>query len=159
MSQLPSEGESLFTPRDLSAPDNAVEIGRSAPRNYDELIARIGEESAPAPKKLPPAPTVPAGWYPDPENTGGFGYGGVPSMRYFDGEQWTDHRVPMQRSQQRYPQQPIIVTQQVAQPMPIVVNNSSSSTVGLHLVLTILTCGLWLPVWLIIEIIQAGSRR
>ncbi|MBU3750136.1 MAG: DUF2510 domain-containing protein [Mycobacterium sp.] len=102
---------------------------------------------------------MPAGWYPDPENTAGFRYGGVPSMRYFDGGKWTEHRAPMQRSQQRSPQQPIIVNQQVGQPMPIVVNNGSSSMVGLHLVLTLLTCGLWLPIWLIIEIIQAGSRR
>ena len=30
--------------------------------------------------------TTPAGWYPDPEGTGG--------QRYFDGRSWTDHRSP-----------------------------------------------------------------
>lgn len=145
VNQLPGDGEPLLTPQDFPAPD--------------PLISRLPEESTPAPKQPPPPPTVPAGWYPDPENTTGFRYGGVPSMRYFDGEQWTEHRAPMQRSQQRFPQQPIIVNQQVGQPMPIVVNNGPSSMVGLHLVLTLLTCGLWLPVWVIIEIIQAASRR
>ena len=161
MSQSPSDGEPPLTPQEFLASDPGSELGRKAtPRNYDELIARIGEESTPAPKAPPPPPTVPAGWYPDPENTTGFRYGGVPSMRYFDGEQWTEHRAPMQRSQQRNSQQPIIVNQQVGIPTPpIVVNNGSSSMVGLHLVLTIFTCGLWLPVWVIIEIVQAGSRR
>jgi hypothetical protein len=30
---------------------------------------------------------------------------------------------------------------------------------GLHLLLTLLTCGLWLPVWIIIEIVQASSKK
>jgi hypothetical protein len=30
--------------------------------------------------------------------------------------------------------------------------------VALHIVLTILTCGAWLPIWLLIEIIKAVSR-
>jgi hypothetical protein len=30
---------------------------------------------------------------------------------------------------------------------------------GLHLLLTILTCGLWLPVWIVIEIVQASSKK
>jgi Domain of unknown function (DUF4352)/Protein of unknown function (DUF2510) len=32
------------------------------------------------------AMTTPAGWYPDPDGTGG--------QRYFNGESWTEHRVP-----------------------------------------------------------------
>lgn len=160
MSQLPSDGGPLFTPQESPVPNPASELGRPAPRNYDELIARIGEESTPAPKAPPPPPTVPAGWYPDPENTGGYRYGGAPSLRYFDGEQWTEHRAPMQRSQQRQPyaQQPIYVQQNVVAP-PVVVNGGSSSMAGLHLLLTILTCGLWLPVWIIIEIVQASSKK
>lgn len=30
--------------------------------------------------------------------------------------------------------------------------------VGLHIILTILSCGLWLPVWLLIEIVRAISK-
>jgi len=100
---------------------------------------------------------VPAGWYPDPDNNTGFGYGGVPSMRYFDGVQWTENRAPMPRRQQ--PQQaaaqPIIVNQQFAPQTPMVVYNSGTNH-GLHLVLTILTCGAWLPVWIILVIVNGG---
>jgi hypothetical protein len=35
-------------------------------------------------------PTVPAGWYPDPDGTGG--------QRYWDGDGWTEHRVPAPES-------------------------------------------------------------
>jgi hypothetical protein len=151
LSQLPSDGDALHRQRDeIPFPD----------------LPGLGDDQVPATpirptsSSTPPPPTVPAGWYPDPENTTGFRYGGAPSLRYFDGEQWTEHRAPMQRSQQRqpHPQQPVFVQQNVVSP-PIVVNSGSSSMVGLHLVLTICTCGLWLPIWVIIEIIQAGSRR
>ncbi len=139
------------------------------PKNYDELIARISEQ-APIPSQSyapdfppstptrtpPPPPTVPAGWYPDPDNATGFRYGGVPSMRYFDGVEWTDHRAPMQRPQQRQasPQQPIIVNQQFApQAAPVVIYNNGTNH-ALHLILTVVTCGMWLPVWIIVAIIN-----
>jgi hypothetical protein len=79
-------------------------------------------------------------------------------MRYFDGTQWTENRVPMrpQTRPQQSLQQPIVVTQQVApQTPPIVVYNNGTNH-GLHLVLTLLTCGLWLPVWIIIVIVNGG---
>lgn len=112
-----------------------------------------------APRTVPPPPpTVPAGWYPDPDNHNGFRYGGVPSMRYFDGAQWTENRAPMSRrqNQQQPTAQPIIVNQQFAPQTPVVVYNRGTSH-GLHLVLTILTCGAWLPVWIIVAIVN-GSR-
>lgn len=167
MTELPGEGE----PQETSAPDPMAPMLRSQPRNYNELIARLGEESTPTPSPPPltpsapppPAPpTVPAGWYPDPDNTSGFRYGSTPSMRYFDGTQWTEQRAPMHRPQQQrgpYPPQPLIVNQQFAPQPTVVVNSGSSSMVGLHIVLTILTCGLWLPFWVLIEIVQAISRR
>ena len=109
---------------------------------------------------MPPPPVVPAGWYPDPENATGFRYGSVPSMRYFDGGPWTDSRAPMQRSQQKQPQppqQPIIIAQQFApHAPPVVVYNNSGTNHGLHLVLTVLTCGMWLPVWIILVIVNGG---
>ena len=105
---------------------------------------------------VPLPPTVPAGWYPDPDNHTGFRYGGVPSMRYFDGGQWTESRTPMPRRQQQpSPQQPIIVNQQFAPQTPMVVYNSGTNH-GLHLVLTLLTCGMWLPVWIILVIVNGG---
>jgi hypothetical protein len=108
-------------------------------------------------RPTPPPPTVPAGWYPDPDNHTGFRYGGVPSMRYFDGVQWTENRAPMPRRQTpQTPQQPIIVAQQIAPQAPPVVVYNSGTNHGLHLVLTLLTCGMWLPVWIIIAIVNGG---
>jgi len=119
----------------------------------------VPDYPAPAAAPVPPPPTVPAGWYPDPDNHNGFRYGGVPSMRYFDGAQWTENRAPMQpRRQQPHPTaaQPIIVNQQFAPQAPPVVVYTSGTNHGLHLVLTLLTCGLWLPVWIILVIVNGG---
>jgi hypothetical protein len=109
------------------------------------------------PRPVPPPPTVPAGWYPDPDNHNGFRFGGAPGMRYFDGAQWTENRAPMPRRQQQSAaqQQPIIVNQQFAPQAPMVVYASGTNH-GLHLVLSLLTCGAWLPIWLIIVIVNGG---
>jgi len=40
------------------------------------------------PQSPPPAGSTPADWYPDPENPG--------QLRYWDGNQWTEHRSPVQ---------------------------------------------------------------
>jgi hypothetical protein len=151
LSQLPSDGDALDRQRDETLFPDLPGLG-------DGLTPAT--PTRPTSSPTPPPPTVPAGWYPDPQNTSGYRYGGAPSLRYFDGEQWTEHRAPMQRSQQRqpYPQQPIYVQQNVVAP-PVVVNGGSSSMAGLHLLLTLLTCGLWLPVWIIIEIVQASSKK
>jgi hypothetical protein len=103
-------------------------------------------------KPPPPPPMVPAGWYPDPDNATGFRYGGVPSMRYFDGVEWTDSRAPMQRNQPRprAGEQPIIIAQQIAPAPPPVVVYANGTNHGLHAVLTLLTCGMWLPVWILL---------
>ncbi|MDA0251728.1 MAG: DUF2510 domain-containing protein [Actinomycetota bacterium] len=129
----------------------------------EEHLPDVGSPASPpvqdfpaSPRPVPPPPTVPAGWYPDPDNHTGFRYGGVPSMRYFDGVQWTENRTPMQRRQQPQPlQQPLIVNQQFAPQAPVVVYTSGTNH-GLHLVLTLLTCGLWLPVWIILVIVNGG---
>ena len=130
------------------------EVGSPAPMPADQPATP--EYPAPG-RPSPPPPTVPAGWYPDPDNHTGFRYGGVPSMRYFDGVQWTENRAPMPRRQTpQTPQQPIIVAQQIAPQAPPVVVYNSGTNHGLHLVLTLLTCGMWLPVWIIIVIVNGG---
>lgn len=130
------------------------EVGSPAPIPADQPAT---PEYPAAGRPAPPPPTVPAGWYPDPDNHTGFRYGGVPSMRYFDGVQWTENRAPMQRRQAaQAPQQPIIVAQQFAPPTPPVVVYNSGTNHGLHFVLTLLTCGMWLPVWIIIVIVNGG---
>lgn len=85
------------------------------------------------------APMPPAGWYPDPS--------GAPGQRYFDGVKWTAQRVP-------YLQAPSVV-----------VNNSNVVGYGgrtgpnhvLHLLLTLFSCGLWAPVWLLLAIVDAAG--
>ena len=108
------------------------------------------------PPPPPPPPTVPAGWYPDPDNATGFRYGGAPSLRYFDGVQWTENRVPMPRRgpQPQQPSQPIIIAQQMAPTQTVYVGGGTNH--GLHLILTLLTCGLWLPIWILMIIVNGG---
>ena len=53
-------------------------------------------------------------------------------------------------------QQPIVIAQNIAPVVRQVVVHNSGTNHGLHLVLTFLTCGMWLPVWLIIVIANGG---
>lgn len=84
------------------------------------------------------APLIAANWYPDPQSPG--------ILRYWDGVRWTDHR------QASAPGATATVINNVN------VRGGGDSLVGLHVVLTILTCGAWLPIWLLIEIIKAIAR-
>jgi hypothetical protein len=77
-----------------------------------------------------PAPAPQPGWYPDPS--------GAPGQRYFDGHQWTISAPP----------QPSIVINNFVAP-------TSGPNTALHLALTLFTCGMWLPVWLIIAVVAA----
>ena len=82
-----------------------------------------------------PAPAPQPGWYPDP--SGGLG------QRYFDGHQWTISAPP---------------------PPSIIINNNivapaSGPNTALHLALTVFTCGMWLPVWLIIALADNQQAR
>jgi len=83
------------------------------------------------------------GWYPDPS--------GVPGQRYWDGQKWG----PKAPAQQQ-PQVVINNTNTVATPAPVYFNASPSH--ALHLILTLLTCGMWLPIWIIVSIANAASR-
>lgn len=85
------------------------------------------------------APNPQPGWYPDPA--------GAPGQRYWDGRQWTHHAPP--------PAPSIVINNTVGAGSPVVVTNGPNH--ALHLILTLLTCGMWLPVWLIVAI--AGNRR
>ena len=89
-------------------------------------------------------PATPPGWYPDPS--------GQPGQRYFDGLRWTQHFTP------HAPAAP-------APAVAVAVANAGGggSNGGMHVVhllLTLLTCGLWLPIWIIFAIIEGvgGSR-
>lgn len=87
------------------------------------------------------APTIPAAWLADPTNAA--------MVRYWDGNAWTDHTAPAQAA--------------AAPPPPVQVVVQQSNIVGygprtnhiLHFILTVLTGGLWLPVWIIVAL---GNR-
>ena len=85
-------------------------------------------------------PNVQPGWYRDPS--------GQPGQRYHDGQRWTKHFVPTPP-----PPAPPAPTPAVA----VAVSNSGGVNHGLHAVLTLLTCGAWLPIWLIVAIFGGGG--
>ena len=79
-----------------------------------------------------------AGWHSDPT--------GQPGQRYHDGQRWTDHFTPN-------PPTPHTAPTSVA----VAVSAGGGPNNALHAVLTLLSCGLWLPVWILIAIFSAGS--
>jgi hypothetical protein len=81
-----------------------------------------------------PAPAPQPGWYPDPS--------GGPGQRYFDGHQWTIGAPPPS----------IIINNNIIAP-------ASGPNTALHLALTVFTCGMWLPVWLIIALADNQQAR
>lgn len=85
------------------------------------------------------------GWYPDPARPD--------LVRWWDGGQWTGHA---QTAAQHLPQQ-------FAQPVyqqqaPVIINapKQYKTSHGFHLIMSIITVGLWLPVWLIVGIMNAA---
>jgi hypothetical protein len=85
------------------------------------------------------------GWFPDPD--------GQPGQRYFDGQRWTQHFAP-------YPAQPIVPggCYYPPQPVAVAVSNGGGPNHALHAVLTFFTCGMWLPVWILVAIFSSSSR-
>lgn len=101
-------------------------------------VPTLGDARVVPEQQIPAPPGVPANWYPDPNSPG--------VLRYWNGVAWTEHR--------QAPPPPAGAT---------VINNvnvrgGGGSDTALHLILTLLTCGLWLPIWIVIEIIKAVSR-
>jgi hypothetical protein len=93
-------------------------------------------------------PTPPAaGWYPDPS--------GQPGQRYHDGQRWTTHFTP---NPPAAGQPSVVVNNHVGYSAPsVAVAVSGGVNHGLHLLLTVVTCGAWLPIWIIVAIF-GGSR-
>ncbi|WFR72657.1 DUF2510 domain-containing protein [Prescottella defluvii] len=128
----------------MTTPENSL-VPAPVSSNPDTLVLPMVVPSTPAP--TPPPSTTPAGWYADPD--------GKPVQRYWDGNRWTEHTAPQAHA-------PAVA----APPAPIIINNSSSASAAatvvvagrkpvnhlLHFILTILTGGLWLFVWIIVAI-------
>lgn len=87
-----------------------------------------------------PAP----GWFPDPS--------GAPHQRYFDGAKWTDHTAPYAAPAAQQP------TAQANSSVAVAISTGGRGVNHLlHFVLTILTGGLWLFVWIPLAIF--GGRN
>jgi hypothetical protein len=87
------------------------------------------------------------GWYADAANT----------VRWWDGRGWTHHVQPA--GPQHLPVQPFALP---LQQQPVFVNTSRpvrfyKTSHGFHLIMSVVTLGLWLPVWAIMAI--ANSTR
>lgn len=81
-------------------------------------------------------PTPAPGWYQDSS--------GQPGQRYHDGRRWTEHFVPTAPSA----------------PAPVVavaVSTGGGPNHALHAILTFLSCGLWLPIWILVAIFGGSS--
>src|SRR5574337_482956 len=88
-----------------------------------------------------PAPRP--GWYPDPSGNGG--------QRYFDGTRWTAHFAPPP------PPSAIVITNtDAAAGSSVVVTNATNH--ALHMILTLITGGLWLPVWVVMAVVGSASQ-
>lgn len=87
-----------------------------------------------------------SGWYPDPMGAAGL-------LRYYDGVQWTQHV----HQQQSGPQHVWSGGGGGGAAASTVVVTRSGPNHVLHLILTILTLGLWLPVWILIAISVNGK--
>ena len=81
-------------------------------------------------------PTPAPGWYPDP--------GGQHGQRYHDGRRWTEHFVPTA------PAAP-------APAVAVAVSAGGGPNHALHAILTLLSCGLWLPIWGLMAIFGGAS--
>ena len=102
-----------------------------------------------------------SGWFPDPY--------GKDAYRYFDGTNWTAGTSPVPGYLAPAPPQPEHLAPLSPQPQPYkwwippqrqqpkgtqVVVKGPDTTI--HFVLTVLTCGLWLPIWIIAALV--GKR-
>jgi len=81
-------------------------------------------------------PTPAPGWYQDPS--------GQPGQRYHDGRRWTEHFVPTA------PATP-------APAVAVAVSTGGGPNHALHAILTFVSCGLWLPVWILVAIFGGSS--
>jgi hypothetical protein len=131
------------TPDDRYTDSSDGELSPAPPLYYPTTpiqpnTANISYPTSPT-YATPPPPTTPAAWYPDPHSPG--------ILRYWDGAQWTEHRSAAAPTATATVYNNIVVPR-----------GGGNGDVGIHLILIILTCGMWIPVWIIIEIIKAIAR-
>jgi hypothetical protein len=100
----------------------------------------------------------PAGWYPDPSGQG---------QRYFDGTDWTPHQTPYLSDAQRTAILQAEIVRFTGLGARVLAQSSTSASLEsgqpvnhvIRLLITVLLCGLWLPIWLIIAATDKGVRH
>ena len=104
----------------------------AAERTARMQVAAMADASAvPAPiDPTPTTPGIPAGWYHDP--TSGL-------QRWWDGTRWTENFAPT-----------------VIAPVHVTMVRGTNHT--FHLIMSLVTVGLWIPVWIIVSIANSGAR-
>lgn len=101
---------------------------------------------------------TPPGWYPDPEAPNEF--------RHWDGQHWA----PYADDETRRSALAVALGHQAAVggvvadrgdywAIVTAFDHGTSVQHGLHAVLTLLTCGLWLPVWIVIAVTAKGPQH
>ncbi len=95
-------------------------------RGYRHQLPRV------YPLRMSEVQTAPAGWYDDPAAPG--------IMRWWNGSDWTEHRSP------KYAAPGVVINQR----------RPYKTSHGFHLLMSIFTLGLWLPVWLVVGIYNAA---
>lgn len=83
-----------------------------------------------------PAPAAAAGWHPCPYSPN------ANLLRYYDGTSWTQQTMPMQQPTAA-PAAPVNHVQ-----VAVAVGAGRKPRHLLHFILTVLTGGLWLPIWI-----------
>lgn len=99
-----------------------------------------------------------AGWYPDPE--------GRSVRRYFDGTEWTNHWERLDENRRQQILQSVLVQHLNARTRVVAQSATSakiaitpvSESQAIHAVLALLTCGLWLVVWLLVMALNQRSN-
>lgn len=89
------------------------------------------------------APAPAPGWFPDPS--------GAPLQRYFDGTQWTTHTAPYNP--------PAPAGAQATASVAVAVSTGRGVNHALHFVLTLLTGGAWLFVWIPLAIFGGRGAK
>jgi hypothetical protein len=85
--------------------------------------------------------TTPAGWYPAPD--------GQPYQRWWAGQEWTEQTRPLPQ-----PQLPAALPAKMVTYQPVRTSHT------FHLIMSLLTCGLWAVfVWVPITILNSLSKR
>lgn len=100
-----------------------------------------------------------AGWYPDPS--------GAIGQRYFDGLNWTEDYAREMSSAQRSARLDEVVDQWMAHggqvesrtPFQAAMLFGSDSNNLIHLIMTLVTCGFWIIVWIIVASSNSRVQR